>query len=203
VSVRQRNWQKSPSKKVSSRNEARVCASRISYRFPSMLVQNGIMGEILTMAPPLYGPPSFTEEWGPSTGDIVDRMRILLADDHSEFLEDVQPLLGEAYEIVGAVNDGIALVEAAIALKPDLIISDISMPGLTGFQAALKIRALGLTPKLIFLTMQSSPAYVKKAQGIGAMGYVLKAHATEQLPLALSRVSIGETFVSPEIKTRA
>lgn len=134
-----------------------------------------------------------------SAGSPAVRKRILLADDHEAFLEDVQPLLGSAYEIVGAVQDGLALVNAAQALRPDLIISDISMPVMTGFQAAVEIRAKGLTAKLIFLTVQSSPAYVRKARGIGASGYVLKAHATEQLTTAVSLVLAGKTYVSPEI----
>lgn len=124
------------------------------------------------------------------------RNRILLADDNTEFLEDVQPLLSGTYDIVGAVQDGLALVKAASALEPDLIISDISMPVMSGFEAASRIRALGLTAKFIFLTVQTSPAYIRKARSVGASGYVIKAHATEQLPRAVSGVLAGETFFS-------
>lgn len=124
------------------------------------------------------------------------RKRILLADDNAEFLEDVQPLLNDTYDIVGAVQDGSALVNAARSLEPDLIISDISMPVMSGFEAASRIRALGLTAKFIFLTVQTSPAYIRKARSVGANGYVIKAHATEQLPRAVSGVLAGETFFS-------
>src|ERR1700751_3308002 len=74
----------------------------------------------------------------------TDRKRVLLADDHSAMLYEVRELLGNHYEVVGAVADGGALVEAAQRLQPDLIISDISMPIMTGFQAAAAIRQSGL-----------------------------------------------------------
>lgn len=129
------------------------------------------------------------------------RKRILLADDNAEFLEDVQPLLSGTYDIVGAVQDGSTLVDAARSLEPDLIISDISMPVMSGFEAASRIRALGLTAKFIFLSVQTSPAYIRKARSVGASGYVVKAHATEQLPRAVSGVLAGGTFFSTGSET--
>src|ERR1700740_1274218 len=97
--------------------------------------------------------------------------RILIADDHAAGLERVQDLLNENYEIVGAVPDGESLVEAAHKLRPDLIISDISMPRITGFEAAVQIRQQCIpVPRLIFLTFHSMAAYVKKARSIGADG---------------------------------
>lgn len=133
--------------------------------------------------------------------DVPALKRILIADDQPQFLEYVRTLLGEHYEIAGAVENGQALADAAQRLKPDLIISDISMPGMTGFEAASKIRSLGLEAKLIFLTVVSSPAYVKRALSLGASGYVLKLHAEEQLLTAVSKVLEGGTFVSPEVET--
>ncbi len=138
------------------------------------------------------GSPSFS-------GDLLDRKRILIADDHPEFLGDLRSLLISEYDVAGAVQDGRALTEAAQNLAPDLIISDISMPVMSGFEAAARILALRLEAKIIFLTIQSSTAYVAKARSLGAKGYVLKTHATEQLPIAVSKVLAGETFVSPEL----
>jgi DNA-binding NarL/FixJ family response regulator len=132
-------------------------------------------------------------------GNLMSRKRILLADDHSEMIDEVRSLLDQDYDIVGEVNDGKRLVEAAKELKPDLIVSDISMPEMTGFEAAAKIRELGLTAKLIFLTVQSSSAYVKKARALGADGYVLKVYTNEQLPLAVSSVLTGEAYFSPQL----
>lgn len=130
-----------------------------------------------------------------------DRKRVLLADDHSAMLEEVRELLEKHYEVVGAVADGGALVEAAQRLQPDLIISDISMPIMTGFQAAAAIRQSGMACKLIFLTVQSSPAYLKKARALGANGYVLKVYTGEQLATAVSKVLEGQSFISPELKS--
>ncbi len=109
-------------------------------------------------------------------------------------------MIDAQHDIAGAVADGKALAEAAQALDPDLIISDISMPGMTGFEAASKIRALGLKSRFIFLTVHSSPAYLKKARSLGVEGYVLKPRAFEQLLPAISRVLDGDTFVSPEVE---
>jgi DNA-binding NarL/FixJ family response regulator len=129
----------------------------------------------------------------------ADRKRILLADDHQAILDEVRSILDQTYEVVGSVENGQTLVEAAQQLNPDLIITDISMPVMTGFEAAARIRALGLATKLIFLTVQSSPAYLKRARSLGADGYVLKVYSTEQLPTAVSKVLAGETFFSPQL----
>ena len=125
--------------------------------------------------------------------------RILLADDHSVMLEEVETLLKADYNIVGAVENGADLVEAAQRLKPDLIISDISMPVMNGFEAAAKLRAAGITAKLIFLTVQSAAPYVKKARAVGAQGYVLKAYTTEYLPAAVSAVLAGNPYICPQL----
>jgi len=127
------------------------------------------------------------------------RKRVLLADDHAAMLEEVQRLLKDDYEIIASVEDGGALVEAAQRLKPDVIVSDISMPVMTGFEAAARIREAGITAKLIFLTVQSSAPYLKKARSLGADGYVLKVYAAEQLSIAVSIVLDGHSYVSPQL----
>ena len=114
-------------------------------------------------------------------------------------LDRVRRLLECDYEIVASVNDGIALLEAVQQYKPDVIVSDISMPRMTGFEAADRIRALGIASKLIFLTVQSSAAYLKKARALGANGYVLKIHAQEQLLPALNAIVQGRSYFSPEL----
>ena len=130
----------------------------------------------------------------------MGRKRILLADDQEEMLKEIRALLDTEYEIIGAVENGQQLVEAAQALQPDLIVSDISMPLMSGFEAAARIHQLGLSPKIIFLTVQSSSAYLKKARALGADGYVLKVYTNEQLPLAVSRVLTGTPYVSPQLQ---
>lgn len=131
-----------------------------------------------------------------------DRKRVLLADDQAAVLEEVRALLSRDYEIVAEARNGKSLVEAAQQLNPDLIISDISMPEMNGFEAAARLRALGLTTKLIFLTVQSTSAYVRKARSLGAAGYVLKVYALEQLPQAVATVLAGETYISPQLESK-
>lgn len=128
------------------------------------------------------------------------KTRILLADDQPGMLEEARSLLAE-HEIVGAVENGQVLVETADRLRPDIIITDISMPVMNGFEAAAKIRGMGLAAKLIFLTVQSSAAYVRRARSVGADAYVLKTYAPQQLREAVSAVLRGETYVSPQLNS--
>jgi DNA-binding NarL/FixJ family response regulator len=130
----------------------------------------------------------------------LSRVRVLLADDHEDFLSGIKTVLSAQYDVVGAVQDGDALVRAAQTTVPDLIISDLSMPVMNGLQAAIKLNEAGLQIKFIFLTVQSSPSYAKRALKVGASGYVLKPYATEQLPEAIHEVLAGRIYVSPEIK---
>ena len=129
----------------------------------------------------------------------MNRKRILLADDHREFLVSISKILSEQYEIAGTVRDGAALVSAAQSTRPDLIVSDLSMPVMNGLHAAAKILEAGLSIPIILLTVESSPSYARKALSIGAMGYVLKTYASEQLPIAVAEVLAGRKYVSPQI----
>lgn len=129
----------------------------------------------------------------------MSRTRVLLADDHLEFLTGIQTALADRYEVVGAVQDGDSLVRSALTTNPDLIISDLSMPVMNGFEAAQKLKSLGFKVKVIFVTVQSSSAYVKRAMRIGAAGYVLKSYVSEQLTFAIQEVLAGRTYISPEI----
>jgi DNA-binding NarL/FixJ family response regulator len=138
------------------------------------------------------------------TGVETDgRKRILLADDHAAMLEEIESLLSADYNIVGSVENGADLVDAAGRLQPDLIISDISMPVMNGFEAAAKIRAAGIKTKLIFLSVQSAAPYVKKARALGAHGYVLKAYTAEHLRAAVSAVLAGNPYICPQLPQEA
>ena len=128
----------------------------------------------------------------------MTRIRILLADDHKEFLLSIRNMLSARYDIVGTVHDGEALVTAARATLPDLIISDLRMPGINGLKAAATLLAEG-PADIIFLTIESSPSYARKAVSLGARGYVLKTYAAEQLPVAIVEVLAGRQFISPQI----
>jgi DNA-binding NarL/FixJ family response regulator len=125
------------------------------------------------------------------------RMRVLLGDDHALILDGLRTTLQSQHEIVGVAKDGRALVQAAERLKPELIILDISMPLLNGFEAAKQIKKSLPTAKLIFLSQHLNPAYLKQALKLGASGYVLKSGAIEELQQAISQVLLGRTYITP------
>lgn len=131
----------------------------------------------------------------------MKRPRILLADDHAAALEGMSAALAPHYEIAGAVADGRALVEAALRLKPDLIIADITMPHLSGIDAARQIKKSLPGIKLLFVTMHPSPAYMSAAFEAGATGYVLKSGAREELLEAAQGVLSGRIYVSSTLST--
>ena len=129
----------------------------------------------------------------------MSKPRILIADDHSILLAGVKKLLENTYDIVGTVEDGRALIEAAERLKPDVILMDISMPLLNGLDAAQQLKKLLPEAKLLFLTMHSSPTYATEAFKAGASGYLLKQSAASELPQAIEAVLKGQTYLTPAI----
>ena len=124
-------------------------------------------------------------------------LRILLADDHSLILAGVARLLGSKYDIVGTAEDGRALLQAALRLKPDLVVLDVSMPILNGIDAAREIKRNLPSTKFVFLTMHSNPIYLRKAIETGALGYVLKSGAAEELLTAVEEAAQGRLYVTP------
>jgi DNA-binding NarL/FixJ family response regulator len=125
------------------------------------------------------------------------KLRVLLGDDHVLILDGLRSALQGQYEIVGLAKDGRALVNEADRLKPDLVIVDISMPLLNGFEAAKQIKKNLPRTKLIFLSQHLNPAYLKQALRLGASGYVLKSGATEELQQAITTVLRGKTYITP------
>ncbi|MCL5743587.1 MAG: response regulator transcription factor [Acidobacteria bacterium] len=118
-------------------------------------------------------------------------------------MDGLRKLLEAEFELVAAVADGEALIEAATRLKPDLVLLDISMPVVNGFDAARRLsRSLPQT-KLIFVTMHADPMYVAEAFRAGAAGYVLKRCAASVLVNAVHRVLRGERHVTPLIEEEA
>ncbi len=127
------------------------------------------------------------------------RPRVLLADDHEIFLDGLERLLLDDYEIVGKVGDGRALVEAALELRPEVIVVDVSMPHLNGVQAARQTKEKGLDAKIVVLTMYDDVEYATEALGVGVQGYVLKHSASAELLRAIREVLKGRTYVTPRI----
>ena len=129
----------------------------------------------------------------------MKRARILLADDHTLTLEGICAVLEPHHEIVGMVMDGRALLDAALRLQPDLIILDITMPLLNGIDAAVQIKKTLPGVKLLFVTMHVNPAYLEAALNAGAIGYVLKSAAREELLDAIKSVLDGHIYVTPSL----
>lgn len=129
----------------------------------------------------------------------MTKARILLADDHTLVVEGFRKLLEPEFELVGTVEDGRALLEAAPKLQPDVILLDISMPLLNGIDAARRLKKMMPDVKLIFVTMHADPAYVTEAFRVGATGYVLKRSAAADLLQAVRTVLNGHYYVAPLI----
>jgi DNA-binding NarL/FixJ family response regulator len=127
----------------------------------------------------------------------VNKVRILLADDHPHFPELVESLLGPAFEVIGKVGDGRALSDAALNLKPDVIVTDISMPVLNGIEAVDELQRLGCTSRVIFLTVHSDPDFVRTCLGAGALGYIVKSRVALDLLPAIHEALAGRLFISP------
>ena len=118
----------------------------------------------------------------------MSRTRILLADDHKMFAQGLETLLQDEFELLATVENGQDLVDAAIRLSPDVIVVDISMPVLNGFDAVRQLKKKGSSAKIIFLTMHAGTSLVAEAIRCGASGYVLKQSAGEELISAITQV---------------
>jgi DNA-binding NarL/FixJ family response regulator len=129
----------------------------------------------------------------------MDRPRILVADDHRMVAEGLRSVLEPDFELTEIVEDGRALVEAALRLRPDIIVADITMPRLNGLDAVEQIRRAGCDAKVVFLTMHKDVVYAAHAQRSGASGFVLKHSASTELLTALRAALADQTYVTPEI----
>ncbi len=128
------------------------------------------------------------------------RPTVVLADDNRGILDALRRLLHPEFEVVGMVEDGAALLIAAQELRPDLIVTDISMPRMDGFRAAKQLRREHPEARILFITMHEESSMVTQALALGVAGYVLKRSAATELIPAMYRVMHGETFVSAHLK---
>jgi DNA-binding NarL/FixJ family response regulator len=128
--------------------------------------------------------------------------RVLLADDHRLLLDAFQKLLEAEVTIVGAVADGHALLEAASRLNPDIIVLDIGMPILNGFEAGRQIKQKMPQVRLIYLTVNEDPDFVTEAFQAGASAYLLKKSIGAELFQAIRQVMNGQTYVTPLLENQ-
>ena len=129
----------------------------------------------------------------------MSKIRVLLADDHQIFLEGLKGLLEPEFDLVGTVEDGRTLVKEAQRLRPDVIVTDISMPLLNGIEAVRQIKKSNHQIKIIFLTMHPDVSFASLAFEVGASGYVIKNSASHELITAINYAMMGKTYVTPEI----
>jgi DNA-binding NarL/FixJ family response regulator len=124
------------------------------------------------------------------------RPKVLLADDHAMVADGIARLIGDVADLVGQVNDGLRLVEAARRLKPDIVVADISMPGMSGIDAMRRLKAEGSTARFIFVTIYSDPMLAAEALRSGAAGYLLKQAAGDELLDAIQAVMEGRVYLT-------
>jgi DNA-binding NarL/FixJ family response regulator len=128
------------------------------------------------------------------------RPRILIADDHAIFAETLKIFLERTYPVIGVVADGRALIEAALRLRPEIIVVDVGMPVLNGLDAVRRIKEDAPNVKFIFLTMQADPNLAAAALELGLIGFVLKQAAGSELLKAIDHVLHGKAYLSPQLR---
>ncbi len=128
---------------------------------------------------------------------MAAKTRVLLADDHAVVAQGLGELLKDSFDIVGIVHDGRALLNAAGRLRPDVVVTDISMPLLNGLDAIRQIRDRYPEIKIVVLTMHGDTQTAVSAFRAGARGYVLKAAPEEEFTAAIGQVAKGMAYVSP------
>jgi DNA-binding NarL/FixJ family response regulator len=129
----------------------------------------------------------------------LERARILLADDHPEFLSLAAGLVESEFVVLKTFANGQAVVDEFPSLNPDLVILDISMPGLNGIETAQKLRAARHNAKIVFLTVHKDLDYLRSALATGALGYVAKDRLASDLIPAMRAALAGHRFVSSSL----
>ncbi|MGZ9188214.1 MAG: response regulator [Candidatus Binatia bacterium] len=125
------------------------------------------------------------------------RARVLLADDHPAVVKDLSAVLQPEFDVIATVDNGAALIAAVDALSPDVIVTDITMPGVDGIAAASEILRKNPAARIVFVTVHDEAELVKKSFAMGVLGYVLKLTAGEDLVPAIHAALRGEQHISP------
>jgi DNA-binding NarL/FixJ family response regulator len=126
-----------------------------------------------------------------------------LAEDHSAVAEDLRALLEPEFDVIAIVDNGYELMAAAETLSPDVIVTDITMPGLDGMAAASEIIRRNPRACIVFVTIHNDSEIVQKALATGVLGYVLKLAAGDELVPATHAALRGERYVSPLVRHRS
>lgn len=127
----------------------------------------------------------------------MNRTTVLLADDHVMLMQGLMHFVQREFDVIGVAHDGRVLVEMARQSRPDVIVTDISMPHLNGIDAARILRKESITSKFLFLTMHADLPLVEEAFRTGASGYLLKLCDAEEFVKAIQCVAKGSTYITP------
>lgn len=127
----------------------------------------------------------------------MNKPRIILADDHTMLLDALKSLVEPEFEVVAVCSDGRELIDAAMKLKPSVIVLDISMPNMNGLNAGQRLKQSLPAVKLVYLTMNQDPDLAAEAFRLGASGYLLKTSAGSELIRALREVTRGGAYITP------
>jgi two-component system response regulator NreC len=138
-----------------------------------------------------------------STGG-AGTIRIVLADDHVVVRRGLELLLAteDDFEVVASVGDVGAAIRTARGYKPDVLVLDLNMPGGSSLAAIPEIIEASPGTKIAVLTMQNEPAFARQALAAGALAYVLKEAAGDELVAAVRRAAVGETYLNPQLGAR-
>ncbi len=117
----------------------------------------------------------------------MDRIRVLLADDHEAMLDRVARLLANECNVVGTVTDGQQALDAVRELKPDVLVLDISMPVMNGLKTARRLKEAGSETRIVFLTVHDDPNFAREALEAGALSYVIKQRIASDLVAAIKK----------------
>ena len=127
------------------------------------------------------------------------RATVLIADDHAIVADGLASLLRSEFSVVATVPDGPALLAMARRFQPDIVVTDMAMPGMTGLDALRHLREEALTAKVIFLTMHADVELAAAALGAGASGFLVKHDAGTELIAAIRRVLAGQVYLTPHL----
>lgn len=127
------------------------------------------------------------------------RPRVLLADDHAMVADGLARLIADVGDLVGQVNDGLRMVAEVQRLGPDIVVADVTMPGMSGIDAMRRLKADGSTARFIFMTIHTEALLAAEALRSGASGYLLKHAAGDELLDAIRAVMGGRTYLTPLI----
>jgi DNA-binding NarL/FixJ family response regulator len=130
------------------------------------------------------------------------RPRVLLAEDHADTAERLRKLLRVEFDVIAWVENGSALVDATKRLSPDVIVADIAMPGVDGLAAATLIRRNDPNARIVLVTVHSESMFVEAGLAAGALGYVLKDTAGDELVPAVHAALGGRQYLSRELGGR-